>query len=286
MAALPVRLKAPWALSIVIACLMTVQAAAGLLLDIYRDPEWIRTAWLGNDIVTLFLVVPALTACLALVRRGSMRAEMLWYGLLAYCVYNYGYYLFGANLNAVFPLCAALFVLGVVALAMALGTVDASAIAARFSPRTPVRTVGGYLVFTGVGLGSAWLALWAGFVFAGGELPVEPDAFQVVASMDLSFVVPFCVLGGVLLWRKHRWGYVLAPIVAVKGATYTLVLSVSSVIGAVRGLEGMAGQSAVWVVWTLVGAAAAAALFRAIQPLPVPAETASSVSPVGAEARA
>ena len=138
---------------------MAIQAAAGLLFQgVYRDVAWIKAAWFGNDIVTLLVVVPLLAAGLLLAARGSVRGRLLWLAGLGYGVYNYGYYALGAQLNVLFPLFIAAFVLSMWTLAVTLAATDVQALAARFSGRTPVRSVAGYMVFTGVGLALAWIA--------------------------------------------------------------------------------------------------------------------------------
>ena len=42
---------------------------------------------------------------------GSARGLLLWLGVIGYTAYNYGFYLFGAALNAFFPLYLAALVL-------------------------------------------------------------------------------------------------------------------------------------------------------------------------------
>lgn len=245
----------------VLAGLMAAVSLTGLLWDgLYRDAEWAKAAWFGNDLVTLLIAVPALVAALVLARRGSLRGELVWYAMLGYAVYNYAFYLFGARMNELFLLYAALFVLPVIALALALGRLDAGAVATDFSPRTPVRWISAYMVFTGAGLAIAWTAQWAGWVFSGVEPAIGEEAFTLIASLDLTFMVPFFLIGAVLLWRRRPWGYVLGVIMNLKGAAYTLVLTAGSAVGAVRGVEGAAGQVPVWGAWTLAGLAASVAL--------------------------
>jgi len=53
-------------------------------------------------------------------------------------------------------------------------------------------------------------------VFAGRPTPIEPEAFKIVAALDLSLMVPALTCGGVLLWNRHPWGYVLASIAGSK----------------------------------------------------------------------
>jgi hypothetical protein len=255
------------ALSLAIAFLMVVQAGGGLLLPgLYRDlEEWMLAAWFGNDLVTLFVAVPLLVGSVVLARQGSTRGELVWYGALGYAVYNYGFCLFGARLNAFFPLYALLFVAPVLALILLLGRLDAAAVAEEFRARVPLRWISGYMLLTGGGLGVAWLAQWAAFVFRGVEPGIGEEPFALIAALDLSFVVPFFLLGGLLLWKRRPWGFVLAPIVIVKGATYTLVLTVSSSVAWMWGIEGAAGQVPVWGAWTVVGAAALVLLLRGVR---------------------
>ena len=52
--------------------------------------------------------------------------------------------------------------------------------------------------------------------------------------------------GGLLLWRRSAWGYLIATIAAIQGALYLLVLSVNSAVSIARGLEGAPGQLPIW----------------------------------------
>jgi hypothetical protein len=246
---------------------MVVASLAGIFWDgLYsRDAEWAQAAWSGNDLVTLLVAVPLLVMALLLARRGSRRGELLWYAMLGYAVYNYAFYLFGARMNELFPLYAVLFVLPFIALALALGHLDAGAVAADFSARTPVRWVSAYMVFTGAGLAIAWTAQWAAWVFRGVEPSIGVEGFALVAALDLTFMVPYFILGAVLLWRRRPWGYVLGAIMNLKGAMYTLVLTAGSSVGAARGIEGSAAQIPVWGAWTLAGLAATAALYAGMR---------------------
>lgn len=244
---------------------MVLASAAGLLLDIYRDADWILAAWYGNDLVTLLIAVPMLVIGLVLVRRGSVVGVLLVPAMLAYSVYGYAYYMLGASMNVLFPLYVLLFAVPVIALILILGNMDADQVAASFSGRTPVRGVAVYMGLTGIGLAIAWLAQWAAYVLEGTVPSIGIEPFSLIAALDLSFMVPFFVWGAALLWRRQSWGYVLGAVMIVKGATYTLVLGVGSYVGGLRGIEGSAAQVPVWGLWTVLGIAAAAALFTGVR---------------------
>ena len=84
---------------------MGIQAVIGLVFQTaYRDIDWIRATWFGNDWVTLVVAVPLLFAGLVRGAAGSIRGLLLWLGLIAYALYNYVFYLFGAALNPFFPI--------------------------------------------------------------------------------------------------------------------------------------------------------------------------------------
>lgn len=262
------RLADPQSLSVALAILMGAQAAIGLLVpSVYRDEAWVAAAWFGNDLVTLLVAVPVLAASLVAARRGSVRGRVLWLAMLGYAVYNYGYYLFGASLNVLFPLIVLLFTLPIIALVLAVARLDPSSIAFRMRS-APVGWAVAYLLFTGIGLTVAWLAQWAGYVINGTVPAVGLDAFRLIAAMDLSFMVPPMLVGAALLARRRPWGSVIAPVIILKGATYTLVLTASSLVAGTRGIEGSFEQAPIWAAWTVAGMLAGWTLLRGLDRRP------------------
>jgi len=256
-------LKVPHVLSAVIAVLMTAQAALGRLLEgQYRDVAWIRATWFGNDLVTLFVAVPLLVTALVLVRRGSVRALILWLGLLGYSVYNYAYYMLGAALNAFFPLYVVLLILSVVTLILVVSRIAAPQVAAALRAQTPVRVIGGYFIFVAVGLSLVWFGMWAAYVFAGRPTPVEPEAFKLVAALDTSIMVSLMAFGGVLLWRRNAWGGIVAGLAGIQGSLYLIVLSVNAGVAISRGLVEAPGELPVWGGLAVTTVTATAALLK------------------------
>ena len=240
-------MRAAVPLTLALAGLMTVQALIGLTFsEHYRDPEPIRTTWFGNDWITLVLAVPLLLAGVVRGASQSTRGLLLWLGMIAFAVYNYAFYLFGAALNVFFPLYLLLLVLGVITLILALSGLDVAAVARRFGPATPVRAIGGSLTAIGIGLASVWIAMWAAYVFAGRPTPIQPEAFKIVAALDLALMVPALTAGGILLWRRAPWGYVIATLASIQGALYLLVLSLNSLIAIRRGLASAPGELPIW----------------------------------------
>lgn len=113
----PTKMRPPGTLAALLAVLMVAQSMLGLLIPSeYRDAEWMKASWFGNDVFTLTVAAPLLVIAILFARRGSVRGAMVWLGLTAYAVYNYAYYLFGAAMGSFFALYVVLLVLAVVTL--------------------------------------------------------------------------------------------------------------------------------------------------------------------------
>jgi hypothetical protein len=259
--------RVPALLSKGLAGLMLVQALAGLLLaDQYRDPEPIKTTWFGNDWVTLVLATPLLLAGIVSATRGSTRGLVLWLGVIAYAVYNYAFYLFGAALNAFLPLYVLTMVIAVVVLILALSALDVETLARSSRPNIPLRAIGGSLMLIGIGLAVVWIALWWAYIFINRPTPIDPEAFKIVAALDLSLMVPALTCGGVLLWRRSPWGYIIASIASIQAALYLFVLSVNSLVAIQRGVASAPGELPMWGPLAIVMTIVALALVTNLRP--------------------
>lgn len=166
---------------------------------------------------------------------GSRRAGLIWLGSLGYMLYNYIFYLYGAAFNSFFLVCVALFSLSSYALVLALMKTDVEAISRLFNERTPVNWIGGFMLFFAVPWSMLEVSRALNFVFTG-QLPqdivVTCHPTGVVYATDLSLLMPAMILGGVLLFQRRAWGYLLASIILFKGTTYGLALIAMSVFAA------------------------------------------------------
>jgi hypothetical protein len=241
----------------VLAALMAIQAALGLAFPSeYRDAEWIRATWFGNDWITLILAVPLLGLATVGASRRSVLGLLGWVGMLGYALYNYAFYLMGASLNSFFPIYVTILVASGILLAVAVRTLLVHHVASALAPGAPVRILGGAYAAIGVLLALVWIVFWARYVFAGHPLPVEREAFQVVAALDMVLMVPALVGGGILLWRRSDWGPVVAAIAGIQGTLYLVILSINSFLAVRWGLVEGPGELPVWGSLLLLMAAA------------------------------
>jgi hypothetical protein len=228
------------ALSLLLAGVMTTASLAGLLMEaLYRDNTWSSAAFRGTDAATLAVAVPTLLTALVLGRRGSVGARLVWLGVLAYDVYNYAFYVFGAAFNDAFLLYAA-----ALGLAVALLVFATPRVLRLVAPpgKGPLRTVGGYLIGVGVVFGSVWTTQSLTFV-ATGQLPqVIPDSglhTSIVFALDLSLIVPWLVIAGGLLWRRTAAGLALGIVMNTLAVLYMAALATSGAFQRAAGIPNV-----------------------------------------------
>ncbi|HYZ13659.1 MAG TPA: hypothetical protein VFA08_08660 [Actinomycetota bacterium] len=253
--------------SAIVAALMLGASVLGIVIDdLYREAAWAREAFRGGDIVTLVLVVPVLITSLVLARRGSVRATVIWIGALAYSIYNYAYYVFGASFNDAFLIHIAIFSASIFALVMAASSVDVSSMAERLRGPRLARWIGGFLVLVGVGQGGLWVFIILRYVATGEVLADIPVRGQhVVFALDLSLLVPALVVSGVLLWRRTPIGYVAAGIVSVMGSLVLLNLLLAAAFQANADVAGVKAFPVEGVAMTV--GMVASALLLLVRPL-------------------
>jgi len=121
-------------------------------------------------------------------------------------------------------------------------------------------------IFLAVTFCIVWLGMWAAHVFAGRPPPTrDPEAFKLVAALDLTIMMPALGTGGFLLWRRNAWGYLIAAITATQGALYLLVLSANSALSIARGLEQTPGQLPIWGALLIATTTAAVVLLASVR---------------------
>jgi hypothetical protein len=259
------RFQSSIRLSWIIAALSAAASATGLFTALYRDNLWVSSQLRGNDVVTLFVALPMLLAGMLFARRGSLRGLLVWLGGLWYTFYNYMFYLFGASFNEFFLIYTALFALSTLALIFTLIKIDARQIALLFNARTPVRWVSGYMLFWAIFLGGLWIVQSVAFIVTG-QLPQSiidsGGQTNVVFAIDLAIMIPALILGAVWLWKRQPWGYVVAVIMNIKGATYASALIMMSIFSLRDNIPGATDLLPLWIFFTLASLIATVVLLK------------------------
>jgi hypothetical protein len=251
-------------LSLIVALLALVQAGCGLFLSgVYRDNAWITSAFRGNDFVTAIMAVPMLLAATHLARRGGIRAMLVWLGSLFYMVYNYAFYLFGAELNRFILVYAAL--IGLSLAALFLVGVNAQ-LEKRAFPCIAPRWVAGFMLLFTTLMASVWIHDWLRFATTGVTPQLGGSALyhRAVAAVDLTFQVPFLVAAIVWLWQRKPWGQVIGAVCMIADAVYMVVLAVFSPFAAAAGVPGAWDHQT--PMWVALAAGCAVSSFLLLRP--------------------
>ena len=91
---------------------------------------------MAQDIADLSVAAPAWLILAALALRGSLRAYLLWLGVLAFTIYNYVIYMFSVPFGPLFLLWIAVFALSLYAVIGGVSSADHEAV--RSSSRASV----------------------------------------------------------------------------------------------------------------------------------------------------
>ena len=184
------------------------------------NPERVVAEGVGWDVVTLLFAAPALLLALPSIRRGSLGARLFAVGILAYLFYQYLMYSMFWALGPLFPVFIVLYAGAAAAIVWIVSTVDIGNLPGRFSagfPRTGMAVFSVLVALMLLGMWTQRIATGLGGDLAGAGLLGMPTL--TVQAMDLGMLVPLALLTAVMLVRRRPWGYLLAPVFAVKGVT-------------------------------------------------------------------
>ena len=201
-------------LTLPIAILLAITAGGGVgLSGLYRDQPSFAAQAIGQDLVSLAVVLPALIISAFLARRGSGRAQMVWLGGLVYLVYTYAVAAFDVKFNLLFPAYVALLGCSLYALIGGLVTADMAGIKAGFTTQAPVRTVSIYLAVLAVLFYCMWLGEIVPALLAGRipqSIQDNGTPTNAVHVLDMAWILPAFCITAVNLWRQRPLGYTLA----------------------------------------------------------------------------
>ncbi len=235
-------------LTVPIAALLAIAAASGVFIKgIYRDTPYFVAQAVGQDLISLTVVLPFLIITATLTRRGSRRARLLWLGALVYLVYTYTIAAFEVNFNRLFLVYVALLGCSLYALIGGLLTADMAQTRTCFTEKTPVKAVSIYLAVLVVLFYSLWLKEIIQALITG-EIPQSirdnGTPTNAVHVLDLAWILPACGITAVRLWRKEALGYTLAG--AILTFVVLLILAIlSMVLYMIRGGHDVAIEQAV-----------------------------------------
>lgn len=215
-----------------IAILLAIATAGGLFMNgLYRDNPYYVAQAIGQDFISLVIVLPTLIVSAFLASRGSTRARLIWFGGLIYLVYTYVVAAFDTSFNSFFLVYVALLGCSLYALIGGLVTSNMPDIREDFTEKTPIKAVSIYMAVLAVLFYFLWLSEIVPALLAGGipqSIQDNGTATNAVHVLDMAWILPAFGITAVSLWRKQALGYTLAG--ALLSYAVLLVLAILSMV--------------------------------------------------------
>lgn len=172
---------------------------------------------IAQDYVTLFMAIPLLLIALFNIRKGTAKSKLLLAGILNYFFLTYLFYMNMAMYNAFFVVYILLTSTSFFAFILTLLSVDVVGLPLKFNADTPVKPVGGFLMFLAACIALLWLQIIVTPLIDGTIIPksVEHYTSLTVQGFDLSIFLPVAFLSGLLLVKKNPYGYLMAGVTLI-----------------------------------------------------------------------
>jgi hypothetical protein len=208
-ASLPITrdLTLVYASSLVIALIMTAVSVAGLLHQtrIYPAGESLYS-FIATDALNFAVGLPVLLGSMWLARRGKLIGLLCWPGALLYVLYRYIANLLAVPFGVMFMPYLFLVILSAYTLIGLVANINSEVVRQRLTGAVPAQVAGGILI----GATVLFIALDVSAVVTAlaSQPPSEPEHPVYVLIADFTTMIPMCLVGGFLLWRREALGYV------------------------------------------------------------------------------
>lgn len=201
-------------LSVLVAFLVLIASSAGLFLkSIYAREtiSWTVQAF-GQDIANL-VAAAALLIAAYFVNKGSVKAFLVWIGVLLALMYTYVIYAFAVHFNSLFLVYVAILGLSFYTLLGSMIRLHLDGLQPYFAANTKARPVSAFLLLVALLFSFLWLSEDIPALVTG-KIPqsvTENGVFtNPVHVLDLGLYLPAMIITSILLWRRKLLGYTLA----------------------------------------------------------------------------
>jgi len=191
--------------SLFLAFVIIAASVVGLVsgMTVYPTEELFST-YGPNDMINLVLGVPFLLVSVFLAWRKRLIGLLLWPGALFFNLYNYLLHLFALPPSGLFLLSISVAVLSLYALIWLLASIDAGEVYQRLTG-VSAKFGGGVLAALGFLFFARVAYIYLASMNGDTIIPVTEDALLKTDFL----IAPAWIVGGILLVRKHPFGYVI-----------------------------------------------------------------------------
>jgi hypothetical protein len=204
----------------------------------------------GQNLVNLVLAIPLLALSLYWFRAGSEKARYIWMGTLFYFVYTYLSAVMLFAFNRLFLVYVAIFSTAMWAMILVFVDMDLRSLHIDISSKVSRNTA--CVLFFLVGM---ILLLWLPEIVslsisgeASERLAQDGQRTYVITALDLGLLVPLGLISGLLVTKREPLGYVLAPVLLIKGMTLAVAVISMIVFMVVAGTPPALAEVGMFVV--------------------------------------
>ena len=205
---------------------------------------------IAQDIASLVIVAPLWLILAILALRGSLRAYLLWLGVLTFTVYNYVIYTFSVPFGSLFLLWVAVLGLSLFALIGGVASVEHEAVKSSYKSERAIKVVSWFLIITAILFAFLWLSEDVPALLSGNTpqsvvdmaIPTNP-----VHILDLGFFLPAVIITGIMLLKQKPFAYTVTPAFLVFLILTGIPILITPFVQSAR------GQTAGWGVFIPIG---------------------------------
>ena len=227
-----------------------------------RDTGSMAVQGAGQDMVDLFLIVPLLILTLICIRKGSRISWSILAGAVCYIAYSFFIYTMGVHFNTFFLLYC--FILGTSLYTFILIIIELNRMEIQevISEKAPRNTIAIYFLFTAAMFYLLWMKDIVPAILTN-TVPKSVSDYNLLVNpvhvLDISIVLPGFVITSLLLFRRHKLGYIFTPILLV----FTVLLAIALIAMLIMlKIEGLNDDISTAVIFAVLSIASIVLFYR------------------------
>jgi len=182
----------------------------------------------GFDWASLLVCFPLFVWGMVLYQRGRLKGQLLLGAVFTYFAYIYLIGVMGNGFNIMFLVWTGIFSTGLFGLALVLKDLDLSALPRKLETDFPRKSLAVYTIALGLFLPIPYLAqIILAYVTTSPPPTLEIYTTLELAALEIGIMVPLHIVGGVLLWKRKAWGYIISIPLALTASITFIALSIA-----------------------------------------------------------
>lgn len=244
-------------LTILLATLVFAATLLGIAYNhIYQDGEWFKAQYFGQDVFTMFIILPLLVISAQQGLNNNVSAwRMIFLSILLYLIYVYAIFVFAAEFSPLYFLHLPIFSLSLFIMLSLLGCFFISRRKMLMPGRSLRLAAAAYLILIAAMLATLWLNDLLRHTFTEGHASGTPDGkpLLIIYSMDLGVIIPLMLIGAIGLLLNRSKGIAWSGIMLVKSTLMSFALLAMSMSMYWNGLEPDTFLVGLWSILGVAG---------------------------------